>query len=260
APTTLLAMTDSSVGGKTGVDLPQGKNLVGAFKQPAVVIMDPQVLSTLPLVEFRAGMAEVIKHAVIGEPGLFAELEALAPQSPRTLPAVLLARSLKVKIAIVEEDPYEQGRRAALNLGHTAGHALERLSDYSLRHGEAVGLGLLVAARLAAELGWADRSLLERLEALLAAWGLPLVPLPFPPEAVWEAMAHDKKRRGRALRWVLPRAVGQVEITDTVPQDLVIRVLSPRPSRGDAEGGLLRPEVGGGEGSCSLSPLGRGLG
>jgi shikimate kinase/3-dehydroquinate synthase len=232
-PTTLLAMVDASVGGKTGVDLPQGKNLVGAFKQPALVVIDPAVLATLPVAEIRSGMAEVIKHGVIGAPALFAELEAVSLHSSFSISISQIARSLHVKIDIVEKDPFEGGRRAVLNLGHTVGHALERLSGFTLRHGEAVGIGMVAAARIAAGLERADPALAGRIEEVLSAWGLPvrcprfdkLSARHFDADAIWEAMAHDKKRRGRALRWVLPRAIGQVEITEDVPRDVVLAVL-----------------------------------
>jgi 3-dehydroquinate synthase len=224
APTTLLAMVDASVGGKTGIDLPQGKNLAGAFKQPALVVIDPTVLATLPAEEMRSGLAEVIKHGIIGALDLFAELEIDLPERSE-LSGRLIARSLRVKIAVVEQDPFEQGRRAVLNLGHTVGHALEKLSGFALRHGEAVSIGMVAAARMAVELGRADPALAGRIEAALAVWGLPVRCPPFDTGAIWEAMAHDKKRRGRGLRWVLPRAIGEVEIVEDVPQEKVKSVL-----------------------------------
>ena len=227
-PTTLLAMADASVGGKTGVDLPQGKNLVGAFKQPALVVIDPAVLATLRVEEIRSGMAEVIKHGVIGAPDLFAELET----GTRTLAswwkgdgATWLTHSLRVKIAVVEKDPFEQGRRAVLNLGHTVAHGLEKLSDFSLRHGEAVSIGMVAAARIAAELGRTAPALADRIEAILALWELPVRCPPFDANLIWEAMAYDKKKRGRALRWVLPRAIGDVEINEDIPQEVVKSIL-----------------------------------
>ncbi len=232
-PTSLLAMVDSSIGGKTGVDLPQGKNLVGAFWQPAVVVIDPTVLETLPPEELRSGMAELIKHGIIGDASLFAEMEAIVPQAAE-LPVArpweaitpsLLLRSLRVKAAIVEEDPYERGRRAVLNLGHTTGHALETLSGYTMRHGEAVSIGMVVAAWIAADLGIADGALPERIAAVLAGWGLPVRCPPFRADAIWAAMAHDKKRRGRTLRWVLPRAIGYVDIFPDVPPEVVLAAL-----------------------------------
>jgi shikimate kinase / 3-dehydroquinate synthase len=225
-PTTLLAMTDASVGGKTGVDLSQGKNLVGAFKQPEVVFIDLQVLETLAPEEYRSGLAEVLKHGVIGDPGLF---RALA-EGERMTPA-LLARSIQVKIGIVEMDPFEQGRRAVLNLGHTTGHALERLSDFQMRHGEGVAIGTVAAARIAAALGIADAGLATEIAAALAALGLPTVcpavdgrPRHTAAEIIG-AMRHDKKRRGKRLRWILPTAIGAVTIVDDVPDAVVHNVL-----------------------------------
>jgi 3-dehydroquinate synthase len=246
-PTTLLAMVDASVGGKTGVDLPQGKNLVGAFKQPAAVVVDPRVLSTLDAAEVRSGMAEVIKHGIIGAPGLFDELETGAP-GPRSrskgrqgarrvqhrlrleISPKLIARALRVKIEIVEEDPYEQGRRVELNLGHTVGHAVEKLSGYELSHGDAVSIGMAAAARISGRLGRAETGLSDRIEAVLASWDLPVrlpgrEPRSFRAESIWRAMAHDKKRRGDTLRWVLPTHVGEVAISDDVPKKVVLAVL-----------------------------------
>jgi len=231
-PTSLLAMVDSSVGGKTGVDLPQGKNLVGAFKQPALVMIDPQVLSTLPAEEFRSGMAELIKHGVIADAELFVELERAAGQT--TGMADLIARSLRVKIEVVQEDPFEQGRRAVLNLGHTVGHALEPLSEFTLRHGEAVSIGMAAAARIAVELGKAEAGLPERIESVLSAWGLPARCPSFDADAILAAMTRDKKKQGRAVRWILPRAIGQVEIVADVTPSIVKGVLRNLGARGGA--------------------------
>lgn len=225
-PTTLLAMVDASVGGKTGVDLPQGKNLVGAFKQPALVLIDPTVLSTLPIEEIRSGMAEVIKHAVIADPELFAELGAGNTQYPISNIHSQIARALRVKIAVVEQDPFEQGHRAVLNLGHTVGHALEKLSDFELRHGEAVSIGMVAAAHIAAQLGLADPALAGRIAQTLAAWGLPTRCPPFDVAAICAAMSHDKKRRGKTLHWALPHAIGKVEITEDVPSQIIQSALS----------------------------------
>jgi len=229
-PTTLLAMVDASVGGKTGVDLPQGKNLAGAFKQPALVVVDPSTLDTLPVEEIRSGMAEVIKHSIIGDPALFAELETNSPQSPISnfqslISSSRLARALRVKTDVVEQDPFEGGRRAVLNLGHTVGHALERLSRFTLRHGEAVAIGTVAAVHIAVEVRRAAPALAHRVADVLTAWGLPVRCPDFKAGAIWEAMAHDKKHRGRCLRWVLPHAIGQVEIVEDVPRDVVISVL-----------------------------------
>ncbi len=225
APTTLLAMVDASVGGKTGVDLSQGKNLVGAFKQPVAVVVDPTVLATLEEAEFRSGMAEVIKHGIIGDAALFAELETPKCNTQPAMSSAQIVRALQVKVEVVADDPYEQGRRAVLNLGHTVGHGLEKLSAYSLRHGEAVSVGMVAAARIAVALGRAGPAVAGRIEATLAAWGLPVRCPDFSSGEIWHAMAHDKKRRGRRLRWVLPRAIGQVELCGDVPEETVKSVL-----------------------------------
>jgi 3-dehydroquinate synthase len=225
APTTLLSMIDASVGGKTGVDLPQGKNLVGAFKQPAVVIIDPRLLATLEKAEFRSGMAEMIKHGVIGAPDLIAELETEAHRAERVIAPAQIARALRVKIDVVEEDPYERGRRAILNLGHTVGHALEKLSQFTLRHGEAVSIGMVAAARIALALDRTQPTVPDRIEHTLSAWGLPVRCPRFEVNDIWRALAHDKKRRGDTLRWILPHAIGEVTIIEDVPKDAVLAVL-----------------------------------
>jgi len=227
-PTTLLAMVDSSVGGKTGVDLPEGKNLVGAFKHPDLVVIDPVTLATLPGVELRSGLAEMIKHGILGDPELFSVF-ARAPVKPDswvTGDAVdRIARALAVKIAVVEEDPLERGRRAVLNLGHTVGHALEALSGYELRHGEGVAVGIVAAARLAVRHGVAEPSLAEVIERTLRRQGLPTDCPPHDVDAIYQVMGYDKKRDAGRLRWVLPRTLGDAIVTDTVPPDLVREVL-----------------------------------
>jgi 3-dehydroquinate synthase len=223
APTTLLAMVDASVGGKTAVDRPQGKNLVGAFKQPALVAIDSDVLGTLPAPELASGMAELIKHGVLADVELFEELEQAAP-SPASWPR-WIARSLQVKIDVVEQDPYERGWRAVLNLGHTAGHALEQASGYQMRHGEGVSIGMVVAARIAVELRLAQPDLPARIARVLAAHHLPVRCPPVNAEVVWETMGRDKKKRGKRLRWILPREIGQVEIVEDVAREVVLGVL-----------------------------------
>ncbi|MGQ9786561.1 MAG: 3-dehydroquinate synthase, partial [Anaerolineae bacterium] len=220
-PTTLLAMVDSSVGGKTGVDLPLGKNLVGAFKQPVVVLIDPRVLKTLPEAELHAGMAEVIKAGIIGDPELFEYLERGVIDDM----AWLIRRAVAVKIAVVEADPYERGRRAVLNLGHTFGHALELLSEYSMRHGEAVAIGMALSARLAVRLGLCQMETARRIITTLQRLGLPTAIPAYAAETVWEAMTRDKKKQGNRLRFVLPYAIGRVEICDDVPRERVLEVL-----------------------------------
>jgi 3-dehydroquinate synthase len=220
-PTSLLSMVDASVGGKVAVDLPQGKNLVGAFKQPDLVLMDPAVLGTLPAGEFRSGLAEVLKTAVIGDPALF---EALAGPGPDSLTA-MIADTVRVKAVLVERDPYERGDRAWLNLGHTFGHALELVSDYTLRHGEGVALGMVAAAELSAGLGYCEPALVERTRSTVARLGLPVV-RQFDPELVLDAMGTDKKRRGRSLRFILPLRIGEVAVVEDVPAARVMRALA----------------------------------
>lgn len=235
-PTTLLAMVDASIGGKTGVDLPQGKNLIGAFKQPALVLIDPDVLKTLPESEMRSGLAEVIKHGVIADQALFESLES----GERELSywwgdhaASQIVRALRVKQSIVQEDPFERGHRAVLNLGHTIGHALEKMSDYSLRHGEAVSIGMVGAADIARELGGCDGKLGMRIRNTLSRWGLPINSPPYPVESILHAMSRDKKRQGRGLRWILPRDIGEVEIVEDVPLDVVQTTLCNLGARSD---------------------------
>jgi 3-dehydroquinate synthetase len=213
-------MVDSSVGGKTGVDLPAGKNLVGAFKQPALVAIDPATLATLPAADFRAGLAEVVKAGVIDSPELFDRLE-----DGQVNLSWIIRQAVAVKVAVVEADPYERGRRAVLNLGHTFAHAFEVLSDYQLRHGEAVAMGLAAASRLAVDLGRCPSDAGRRIVALLDHLGLPTAIPDYDPEAVWEAMASDKKKRGKRLRFVLPLDIGQVDIFDDVPRQAVLAVL-----------------------------------
>ncbi len=220
-PTSLLAMVDASVGGKTGVDLPQGKNLVGAFKQPQVVIMDTATLTTLPSDEFRSGLAEIVKHGIIGAPQLFAQLEHEGPVSLLQL----VADAVRVKIEIVEEDPFEAGRRALLNLGHTFGHALELVSEFSLRHGEAVAIGMVAAASMAVELGRCDAALADRITHLLDRLGLPVAAPGFNVDAVLAAMSHDKKRAGKKLRFIIPEALGTVTMIDDPGEEVVRRAI-----------------------------------
>lgn len=231
-PTTLLAMVDASVGGKVGVDLPQGKNLVGAFKQPTAVLADTTALSTLPLAELCAGMAEVTKHGLISRPGLFRRLEMGDWRLTENLPSPishlqsLILEAIQVKRDIVQEDPYEQGRRALLNLGHTFGHAIEQVSGYAIRHGEAVAMGLVAAANLSARLGHCDPALQMRIEAALANAGLPRrIPVALDSTALYRAMGHDKKKAGGSLRFVLLRDVGDAFVQGGVGETAVMETL-----------------------------------
>ncbi|MFQ5577892.1 MAG: 3-dehydroquinate synthase [Anaerolineae bacterium] len=219
-PTTLLAMVDAGVGGKTGVDLPQGKNMVGAFKQPELVLVDAAVLRTLPAAEFRAGLAEVLKHSIIAGPELFRALG----RGDFEL-SWMIVEAIKIKAQIVEGDPFEQGRRAVLNLGHTFGHAFEHLSGYRMRHGEGVAAGLACAARLAAELGHCAPATARHIIAALEHLDLPAAPPNYPPDAVWQAMMADKKKKEGRLRFILPRAVGDVDIFNNVPEAAVKAIL-----------------------------------
>lgn len=205
-PTTLLAMVDASLGGKTGVDLPQGKNLVGAFHPPALVVSDPRVLATLPPAERTAGMAEVIKHGVIDDPALFEKLEGGGPFGSLDD----LERAIRVKVRVVEEDPFERGRRATLNLGHTLGHGVEAASGFQLRHGAAVAIGLAGEARLAEQLGLAEPGLADRLINTLTRAGLPVRAPGLAPAAVRAAMSSDKKKAGGRLKFALARRLGDV--------------------------------------------------
>ena len=236
-PTTLLAMVDASVGGKTGVDLTQGKNLVGAFWQPELVVVDPRVLRTLPEVELRSGLAETIKHGLLGDPELFAELSVGSDDFEVwwSSDAVdRLVRAVRVKIVVVEEDPGERGRRATLNLGHTVGHAVEVTSGYTIRHGEAVAIGLIAAVGLAATLGEADTALVRAIESTLSRWGLPTRCPDIKVGRLIDAMRHDKKRTAAGLRWILPHAIGEVTIVDSVPEDTVRRVLVDMGARSES--------------------------
>jgi 3-dehydroquinate synthetase len=219
-PTSLLAMVDSSVGGKVGVDLPEGKNLVGAFKQPERVLIDPDVLATLPPVEWRCGMAETLKH------GLLADAALLNPalHHPQHAPE-LIRRAVQVKIDVVQADPYEQTIRAHLNLGHTFAHAIERVTEYGWRHGEAVAVGLLAAARLSQELGLCPATLAAEVEALLLATGLPCRLGGLDPAALLAAMRTDKKWQSGRNRFILLRGIGQPQIVEDVPETAVLHVL-----------------------------------
>ncbi len=231
-PTTLLAMVDAAIGGKTGVNHPGGKNLIGAFHQPRLVLIDPDSLATLPEREFRAGMAEVIKYGVIGDLELFAELEAAADLSrlEAVEPALLqrlLERSAAAKAKVVAADEREGGLRAILNYGHTLGHAVETLTGYgTFLHGEAVGLGMLGAGAISVALGLWSSADQERQRALIAKAGLPLALPPLDPEAVLTTLQSDKKVRDGRVRFVLPTAIGQVVIRDDVEPALISQVLA----------------------------------
>ena len=221
-PTSLLSMVDASVGGKTGVDLPQGKNLVGAFKQPAVVVIDPDVLAELPAAEFRAGLAEIVKHGILGAPELFRQLEKEGPTNLTRM----IADAVRVKVDVVIEDPFERGRRATLNLGHTFGHAIEQVSGYRLRHGEAVAVGTVAAARMAVALQRCEQSTAERIEDCLERLGLPTSASGLDLDEVYAMMFQDKKRQGKKLRLIIPQDIGDVVIIDDPGADFVRTALA----------------------------------
>jgi 3-dehydroquinate synthase len=237
APTTLLAQVDSSVGGKVGVNLRAGKNLVGAFHQPRLVLCDLDTLATLPERELRAGLAEVIKYGVIHDARLFQRLERDMPKllarDPRTTGAVV-ARCCQIKAEVVSQDETESGRRAILNFGHTVGHALEAISAYGkYLHGEAVAIGMAAAARLSrAVLGLSERDV-ARIERLLAGAGLPTsVELSARQRArLLAAMRLDKKVAGGEVKFVLARQLGVVEWGQPAPEPLLCQVLAELAAR-----------------------------
>lgn len=229
-PTTLLAMVDSSVGGKTAVDLPQGKNLVGAFHPPRAVLADATTLRTLPARELRAGLAEVAKYGAIVDAAfldwLAGHSEALLGGDAEVL-CEAIARSCAHKAAIVERDPFEHGERALLNFGHTFGHAIEAAQDYgALNHGEAVAIGMVLAARLSAALGLATDTDTMILRALLQRFGLPTaLPAGLDPDALLARMRLDKKAQASGLRFVLWEGLGRARVVPDVPEDAVLGIL-----------------------------------
>ncbi len=229
-PTTLLAMVDSSVGGKTGVNLVAGKNLVGSFHQPQAVVIDTSTLATLPDREYAAGLAEVIKYGALGDAKFFAWLEANAAALMRRdddVVAEAIAISCRHKAAVVARDEREEGKRALLNFGHTFGHALEAEAGYgTLLHGEAVAIGMVLAARLSNDLGMADAVDRERLQNLLRVCGLPTaVPPGHSVKRLIQRMRLDKKNLGGTLRMILWRGIGQAEVVSGVAEDAIARAL-----------------------------------
>ena len=225
-PTTLLAQVDSSVGGKTGVNHPAGKNMIGAFHQPRAVIADTATLETLPERELSAGLAEVVKYGLIADPLFFDWLEDKVPALRAREPAALataIARSCQNKALIVAADEREAGQRALLNLGHSFGHAIEAGTGYGTwLHGEAVGAGLVMAAQLSARLGWIDAAAVARIRALVAACGLPVQPPTSLSGERWlELMAIDKKVQAGRLRLVLLKGIGEAVLTADVDPGLL---------------------------------------
>lgn len=213
-PTTLLAMVDASVGGKVGIDTTTGKNLIGAFHPPAIVLADPALLATLPERTYREGLAEALKHGVVADAKYFEWIVALATAlSARDLTTVaeLVRRSVEIKAGVVSRDEHELGERAILNAGHTVGHALEQLSGYTLPHGEAVAIGLVSECRIAERMGLASIGVADRIARALTELGLPTTHDPRPTtHDLLAAMKSDKKNRGGKIRMALPAAVGRM--------------------------------------------------
>lgn len=226
-PTTLLAMVDSSVGGKTGVNLAAGKNLVGAFHQPSAVVIDTATLATLPPREFVSGLAEIIKIGAIGDAAFFGFLEdhtvAILGREPGILEQAIAA-SCRHKAGVVARDEREQGERALLNFGHTFAHALETETGYGhLLHGEAVAIGMLLAARLSARLGRAAQADADRLQALLERAGLRTrLPVGMDPQRLLQHMRLDKKSVSGELRLILWRGIGQAEIVGGIDEGVIL--------------------------------------
>jgi 3-dehydroquinate synthetase len=239
-PTTLLAMIDASIGGKTGVDTPSGKNLVGLFHPPLIVVSDPQTLATLPLNILRTGFAEAIKHGAIAD----SRYLGLVTQEARMLLAPdggsrgsdsfsrVIVRSIEIKAGIVARDERERGLRKVLNFGHTVGHALEALSGYDLAHGEAVAIGMALESALAERAGIAEAGTSEAIRSALSAAGLPTKrPGGISGERVLEAMRADKKARRGEIEYALPRRIGAMAGSSsgwavTVADDIVLEVLT----------------------------------
>ncbi|MFL5594997.1 MAG: 3-dehydroquinate synthase [Gemmatimonadaceae bacterium] len=221
-PTTLVAMVDASIGGKTAVDTFAGKNLVGAFHPPRLVIVDPQVLATLPLREMRAGIAEIVKHGVIADAAYFREVASSASQmlsaggaASDSMLAVIV-RSIEIKADFVSRDEREEGLRKVLNFGHTIGHAVESVSGYSLLHGEAVSIGMALEGKLAELMGVAERGTATEIAMALQAAGLPTtLPSEYRADELLEAMKSDKKGRGGKLEFALPLRIGAMAGAET---------------------------------------------
>jgi len=229
-PTTLLAMIDTSIGGKAGINLPQGKNLVGVFKQPRAVIADVATLHSLSPSEFAGGMAEVIKHGLIGDSDLLSmietgrwRLESRSLIPPLTDLKTLVARAVQVKIRLVEADPYDKGPRNVLNLGHTFAHAIEQASAHRIAHGDAVAMGLVAAVHLSARIHDRDAGLQSRVESIIENVGLPVrIPRHLNPDLVIKAMDRDKKKIAGRQRFVLLRDIGDAYVSDAVdPWDVM---------------------------------------
>lgn len=221
-PTTLLSMVDASIGGKTGFDLPEGKNLIGSFHPPKLVHADPSLLLTLTDRELRSGMAEVVKHGIISDPELL-DLCGHGMAWVKNNLGEIVKRAMAVKIKVIEEDPYEKGIRAALNLGHTVGHAVELVSRFELRHGEAIAIGTVAEAKYSTRIGLAGDGLVEAVEETLSGLGLPIqIPDEMPHAEIIRAMRMDKKKNAKAIRFALPAEIGKVELVNVTDLESVL--------------------------------------
>jgi 3-dehydroquinate synthase len=229
-PTTLLAQVDSSIGGKTGVNHPRAKNLIGAFHQPCLVWTDTSTLTTLPEKEMRSGLAEIIKYSVIADPALFKLLmESVGSFSSISNDTLIeiVSCCCSIKARIVEEDEKERGARSILNYGHSIGHALETLTGYDgYTHGEAVAIGMMAAAHISLEIGATDLDTVQSQECIIQRAGLPTaIPQSISSIEIIRQLKKDKKRIDERIRWVLPRKLGEVFLTEDVPSDVVLKVL-----------------------------------
>ncbi|MBK8559673.1 3-dehydroquinate synthase [Candidatus Amarobacter glycogenicus] len=225
-PTSLLAMADAAIGGKTGVDHPRGKNMIGAFAQPRAVLIDPLVLRSLPERHLRNGWAELIKHGLILDEQLFRDLEDASVEGLPMMSAELIARSVAIKADVVSDDEREAGRRTLLNYGHTIGHAIEAVTGFSAYlHGEAISVGMRAAGLISHELGLLGADGLARQQALLQRFGLPGAAPGLDVDAVIDSTLLDKKVRGGSVRWVLLEGIGNAVTRDNVPADVVRRAV-----------------------------------
>ena len=228
-PTTLLSQVDSSVGGKTAVNHPQGKNLIGAFYQPRLVAIDIDTLKSLPADEFKAGMAEVIKYGVIEDANLFAYLEQNAEKilaQDTVCLETIIEKSCAIKARVVERDERESSYRMVLNFGHTLGHAVEALTHYSkFKHGEAVAIGMVYAARLSCQLGKCSDDVVKKIESLAEKFGLPTRLPEFSADQYIDSMYRDKKAHDRNIRFILVNKIGTVEIVDRVDEAEIQKTL-----------------------------------
>lgn len=228
-PSTLLAMIDAGIGGKTGADLPEGKNLIGTFWQPRAVLADVSMLRTLPPEQLRCGCAELVKHAILFDPELFRELEehvsGLLTNSDPARAVRLITRSSEWKASVVSGDEREAGRRALLNFGHSFGHAIEKLYEYRMGHGDAVAIGMVMASALAERLGILRKEDALRIGRLLQTCGLPRRVSGLRPEDILHAMRGDKKNIGGHTRLILPHRIGEAQIHKDTPDDLLLKVI-----------------------------------